>query len=70
MKQNTMTSNNRIPEKISTKVVVSAVIIFIGVVILAAGHYLGVTTLFYCGLFITLAGVLMEIIFVIIQRKQ
>jgi len=51
-------------------VIVFAVIILIGILALTAGHFLGIAVFFYGGLIITLAGVLMEIIFIITQGQQ
>ena len=65
-----MITQVRIPKKVSGKVVVNAVIILIGIVALAAGHFFNITILFYIGIFVTLAGVLLEILYVINHTQQ
>jgi hypothetical protein len=56
-------------KKVSTEVILSAVVLFIGIVILHAGYYRGSELLLDIGLLVVLSGVLSEVFFILMAGK-
>jgi hypothetical protein len=56
--------------RVRGEVILYAFIMLIGIVTLALGRFYDITILFYCGIFVTLAGVLLEILQVINQKQK
>ena len=64
-----ITSTGRL-EKVKGAVIIYAVIILVGIAVLTVGHFFSSAILFYSGLFVTLAGVLLEILYMVNQRSE
>ena len=56
------------PEKVKSAVIIYAVIILAGIAVLTVGHFFRIAIFFYGGLFVTLAGVLLEILYMVNTR--
>lgn len=62
-------SQNRLPKRTATDVLISSIIILVGVLSISYGYYQHSKIMLYTGLIITLAGVLIGLLFVLISGE-
>jgi hypothetical protein len=60
---------NRLPRRTATDVLISSIIVLVGVLSISYGYHQHSKIMLYIGLIITLAGVLIGLLFVLISRE-
>ena len=64
-----LVKQDRLPKRTATDVLVSSIIILVGVLSISYGYYHHSKIMLYIGLIITLAGVLIGLLFVLISGE-
>ena len=59
-----------LPAKVSTRTIISAIVMLIGILILAWGYYGGTNMLIYVGLILVLSGVIHEVVFGLLGQSS
>jgi uncharacterized membrane protein HdeD (DUF308 family) len=59
-----------LPAKVSTRTIISSIVMLVGIVILAWGYYSGTNMLVYLGLLVVLGGVIPEVAFSLLEQSS
>jgi len=56
-------SKSMLPEKVSRRTIISAITMFVGILLVAAGYFGGLEWMLYLGLIVVLVGVMSQLVF-------
>ena len=60
---------SRLAEEVSRRTTISVIIMFVGILLVAAGYFGGLEWMLYLGLIVVLVGVMSELVFGIVGKS-